>query len=330
MNQQTIKHFLKCLGIHQTKSTVKFVQASCPLAFAKHRSGKDSRPSFGVAIEDNGRSFYYCFGCNSSGSLDDLLVELLHLSHSYPQPNDMHLAAAFDLLSDEPSYYYKDLDQPDAKPMVVPWPEWWLSSFRQAGLVPMARHYLVARGIGPKLISEFDIRYDTMRDAVCFPLRAGSGELAGMRGRYLIPKADGTRYHDYDYQGKRNSNLFWFNAYRIDWSKPVVVVEGVFDAVAVYRWYRNVISGLSAGLSVERISELASALEIICFFDYDEAGKNAYEKVAKYISDSTVVRTVDWPQVVGDTDEKWDASRLPSSAVATLLEPLVSLDEQFE
>lgn len=303
----------------------KFVQANCPFAYAKHRSGKDNRPSFGIAIEDQGRSFYNCFSCGSAGSLDDLLVELLHLSHSHPQIADMNLAAAFDLLEGEPVYYFQTWEE-NPKQAVEPWPEWWLQSFRPALSSPTAREYLLSRKVSVKLMSEFDVRYDTMRNAVGFPFRTSTGELAGMRGRYINPKADGTRYHDYDYKGGRNGHLVWFNAQRLDWSAPVVVTEGAFDTVAVYRWYRNVTSSLSATMSAERISELANAIEVVCCFDPDEAGNLAFQKVMKYIGNSTVVRRVIWPYGFDYVNEKWDASSLPIPELGVMLKQFVNLD----
>lgn len=240
----------------------------------------------------------------------------------------MDLAAAFALLDSEPVYYWQDVDGDDQpeQMVVTPWPEWWLTSFKPALMVPSARDYLTGRGVSPALMQAFDIRYDSARHAVCFPVRNRDGELCGMRGRFIVPRNE-RRYHDYDYKGQRNTHLLWFNEDRLDWSRTVVVCEGAFDAVAIYRWYRNVTSGLSATMSLSKISELANAVEVVCCFDPDEAGRLAYQKVRKVLSPGTVVRSVTWPEEIDYASAKWDASKLDMDILGHMLSTVIKLDE---
>jgi 5S rRNA maturation endonuclease (ribonuclease M5) len=144
--------------------------------------------------------------------------------------------------------------------------------------------------------------------------------LAGMRGRFIKPVED-FRYYDFDYQGHSNTNLTLFNENRIDWDKPLVLVEGGFDTMAVFRWYGNVASPQSASMSIERIKRLSLAPEVLCFFDNDKAGQLITDKIRKHIGNETIVKQIFYP---GSTQEK-DASDLPSPLLASVLSDYVEI-----
>ncbi len=71
MNEETIKHFMMALGV--LPSTIKVVgdsvMGSCPYAPYFHGGGKDTKPSFGIKINDIGKSLFHCFSCGASGTL---------------------------------------------------------------------------------------------------------------------------------------------------------------------------------------------------------------------------------------------------------------------
>lgn len=300
---------MKLIGAKNITKTGQWVKASCPLAFARHASGKDSNPSFGIRIEPTGQSICNCFACNVKGGLSTLLTELLYELRKGNGPK-LKLAEAFKLVEEENDAGY--FEQGDWNPQVkdekqvVEWPEDWLSSFKLAMSVPRAYEFLFKRGVTSKLAAELELRYDSVGDMVGFPIRTAEGKLAGMRGRLIVTAGD-FRYYDYKWKGVSNTGLIWLGEHKVDMGKPVVVVEGPFDYAAIVPVYRNVLANLSTGLSERKARRLATAVEVLSFFDNDLAGELAEKELRKHVGKVTVVRKVHYPSK--DVKDPGDMSR---------------------
>lgn len=297
MTEEKIFALLDLVGAKHAVKTGQWVKASCPLAWVRHEKGTDSNPSFGIKIEATGKSICNCFACNVKGELSTLLTELLFEIHKGNGPK-LKLAEAFKLVEQENEAGY--FDHGDWHPghkderQVVLWPESWLASFHPAVNVPRAMKFLHSRGIHVKLAKELDLRYDSAGDMVGFPMRTAEGKLAGMRGRLIEPAGD-FRYYDYRWKGVSNTGLVWLGEDKADLAKPVVVVEGPFDYAAVFPVYRHVLANLSTGLSERKARRLATAVEVLVFFDNDKAGDLAGIELRKHIGKATVLRWVKYP-----------------------------------
>jgi len=280
MNADRIIHFLKLVGIPEPHDAGKWVRGSCPFAWSRHKGGKDDNPSFGVHVEDVGVSRFNCWSCNTKGTLDALLAELLHDKQAHGKlPKNIRLADAYAFLEDENSKGFipadewaEVLDNEDTE--FFPWPEWYLEEFPSA-LTPGPGLFYLRKGrkqpVSDAMIGRWDLRIDPEHGRVCTPFRTFEGELAGMRGRSLENK----HYHDYKYNEHSNAGLVWYGEHLVDRSRPVVLCEGAFDAINVSRVYRNVMANLSTGLTSTKIEALRYFPRVVVFFDNDMAGAKA-------------------------------------------------------
>jgi len=325
MNLEKAQQFLAALGVQETKLHPHgdWLQAPCPLAPWKHSKGTDSRPSFGINIAPHDKSGFNCFSCATHGSLGDLLMEVDSFLKEQPGLGSSHidLPRAFEILESELEDGIVPL--PDWSTMTIkgltvmePWPEWWLESFQPVHAWPEALTYLQGRGISPQLAAEFDARYDYSRQAVAFPIRDREGQLVGMRGRMLNPKGH-LRYFDYTYNEINNSNLMCFNEHRINPLLPVILVEGMFDVMAVYPFYKNVISPLTVSMGYAKLRRLEIYNEIECFFDNDQAGVRAAEIIQEHFGGRSIVRVLKYPKGCPYKDP----SELPREVLWDILNP---------
>lgn len=274
MNQEGVEEFLSALGATHTHVDGGWVQCSCPMAFARHKHGHDSNPSFGVNIVDDGKSGYNCFACGLRGrDLGDLLVEAAHYARMYDHKG-FDLAKARQIVEQEDDIGYMPHEWGDASDtkLFEPWPEWYLDDFKGAWLNADCRAYLRGRGIGAELCTKLDLRFDSKKDRVCFPVRNRDGFLSGLRGRSIHTK----RYHDYVWNGINNTSITLYGEAWLDPLKPVVVVEGPFDLAAVYAHYTNVCAIFMATLNARKMKTLQCAVGMLAMTDSDLAGEQVY------------------------------------------------------
>lgn len=311
MDSQTAVALLQALGAKQIQKSSEWVRSSCVLAKWTHAKGSDSHPSFGIKLGT--KSHYYCFACQKHGSPMDLVLELMHLNKDKEVPLD--LVTAFQLADEpEPEGYTPVEDwkaTPDVKPMIL-WDEEWLKSFPLAWETAKGKAYLESRKVTKQIALELEIRYDASKDTICFPVRNRDGQLIGMRGRFLHESTN--RFHDYAWQGHRNHHL-WLNAHRVDLLEPVLVVESSFDLARCFRHYQNVTAPLAAGISAESVSWLKSAISITLFFDNDQGGTLAADKMIKYLGKFIPVTVLEYPE--GTEGE--DPGSLPEAVLTDML-----------
>lgn len=328
MNQQNIEALFEVLGVHNATLKGEWVRGSCPLAFARHRGGKDRDPSFAIRHNPTGRSGYNCFSCNLHGkSLDGLLMELLH-ELKKPNAPQIDLAKAYALIEEENAQGYSDSNWTGKVNVMLsnyePWPDWFLHGLKPVIEVPRATAYLNGRGVTPKTAAALEVCYDAQRDMVCFPMRDSNLHLGGLRGRAIKDDdEEGLRYYDYRHQGHSNTGHLWMGESHINYLKPVVIVEGMFDYATVYRVYRNVMANLTTGLSVPKLKKLESAVEVLELFDNDVAGRMAALNLKSELK--TLVRTVEY-----DTDADTDPSKIGLKRVAKMLSKYVKLDNLID
>ena len=289
MNRESILAFLKCLGAKRVTVHGKWVSCSCLLAPWTHDSGKDSNPSSAIQIKDGGESFFHCFTCDK-GKLSDLLFKLQHFK---ADPQTYRIADAWELVSAEGAgsiaIKIKEWGQKDEEVEVeIPYPEQWLATFKPAWSVGFAREYLEARGVSEELCKFYDIRCDFSMQTVCFPIRNFKGELVSLRGRFTHPDAS-PPYHVYKYLDVYN-RLPWLGESWVDFNKPVVMVESVFDAISVSRVYKNVVAPLSVGISKEKALRMQAASYIVTLFDQGTGGDKARKIIGKHFKSALLIQ----------------------------------------
>ena len=269
MKQELAHKFITALGLERVKNNGEWVSASCPLSPWTHTHGSDRNPSF--AINFKGEGYFNCFSCESGD-----LYELLRLLKKYGA--DVDYKSALDALNQynegdiEVVFKMKGNDEDQI------WNDSYLDNFHLASLNEKAFSYLVSRKVGRSLIDNFEIMWDARMQSVCFPIRNIAGLLTGMRGRLLTG-----RYHDYDNGKNQRNPLVWYGEDKVDFNLPVLMVEGVFDFMAVYPHYNNVVSPLSVGIGKEKALRMKNAHVIYTLFDNDMGGDKGRRQIDKYL-----------------------------------------------
>jgi hypothetical protein len=319
VTEENIRRLLACLGVSTGGPHGEWYRASCPLAFHRHRGGKDLNPSFGVHIDPKGRSGYLCYSCQiRSRDLADLLVDLsFALKTPAHPPPPMNLQLALEIISSEDMIGYSPTDWSAhvAEQEFEEFPLWWLDSFPSVFKFPEAAAYLNSRAVPTTLWSDLELRYDVSRKMVCFPYFNTGGRLAGMRGRAIM--TSNYPHHEYSWNSYNNSKLVLYGENRIDWMKPVVIVEGEFDYCRVLQVYPNVVANLTATLSERKLVTLEMAVSIIGFWDSDEAGRTAAKRMEQRFG--IVYSDVTYPP--HPEEEKLDPGKLSLSLIGKMLEP---------
>ena len=293
MNKNSIAQFLVNLGgtISASQNRKGYVLSTCPLAPYTHESGVDNHPSFAVSVKERGESRYNCFSCQNHGSLSDLVFKLKRFDPTneagYKFKDSLQLIAQE--LDDIQVGNLPDFEDHVVDPdKIVYFPEETLETYKRAVHVPLAMEYLTGRGLSESTVDFFDLRYDTHKHTVCFPIRDTSGKLCGFHGRYINPPPESSKYHAYKWKAKVNK-IVWLGEQWVDPELPVVLVESVFDLAAVYPVYPNVMCSLSAGIGAGKLKRIKAFLEVFTFYDNDKGGDMAREAITKHLEYSAIV-----------------------------------------
>lgn len=259
-----------------------WVHASCPLAKYRHEKGVDNNPSFGVvynsAEANKLEGHAHCFSCGYSGDVR----EIASLLYAYGDLGAEELGHVMSLMEEVKtgslplSLTAHHADDPfvDAT---------WLQSFPPVGPeFPAAMEYLESRGIPREVYKHFDVRFDPQRYRVSFPIYDRAQRCRGLIGRTLIPNPEGPRYFYYPYPtitGNAPRGFTWYNEHALDLSKPVVVVEGIFDAMKVWSAYQNVTASLSISFRTPGMGWHTGVNRWASMFDVGEGGKRGRERL---------------------------------------------------
>lgn len=291
-NEEAITVALENLGAAVGDTKRGYVHASCPLAKHRHEHGVDHNPSFGVVydsgIAKKSEGHAHCFSCGYSGSVREIAA----LLYAYQ-----------DIDADTYADTIKTLDQITTQPQPLsigqqnladPFPDQeWMSSFPP--LTPKfadAWQYMSSRGIGPDQIKEFDVRFDMMRYRVVFPIYDRSKRARGVIGRSLINSDDTPRYLYYPYptlKGEAPKGFTWYNEDKLDTTKPVLVVEGIFDCLSAVRAYPNTVAALSIGFRTPAMGWHKDVKRWVSMFDTGAGGDRGRERLQKTMGKSAKV-----------------------------------------
>lgn len=274
-NEEAIAAVLEQCGSALGETKRGWVHASCPLAKYRHEKGVDNNPSFGVVYNSaeagKQEGHAHCFSCRYSGDLRDIVAQLYAQGALTAAELETCMATLEEVktgsLPLSLSAHHADDPFPDQ--------DWLISFPRVTKQHTVAFEYLNNRGIPPRLIKRFDIRFDPQRYRVCFPLHDRAQRFRGLIGRTLIPNPEGPRYFYYPYKGNAPRGFTWFNENSLDFSKPVVVVEGIFDALKVYQVYPNVTASLSIAFRTPGLAWQKSVMRWISMFDVGKGGQLA-------------------------------------------------------
>jgi 5S rRNA maturation endonuclease (ribonuclease M5) len=287
MKASHIVRFLKMLGVSNIEVGDEWVKASCPLAYWNHRKadgtpGTDSRPSFGVAVGK--KSHYNCFACGP-GHLQTLLTALMYnTGKDYDKEQDF-------LFKHEGSNFgeYEDGVE-DAEPgevlSVLP-----TVLLKRYSPIHTNFTFCKKRHISEESIKRFHLRYDPTRGRFILPIFDGKNQLVGIRGRATnettLPK-----YLEYSEVSPNRSSPkahgIWFGQqFPPPKNKKLILVEGEIDAIRLWQVTKRdgIWASMGASISREQLKTLEGIRNnpIILFYDNDEAGHKATNKILSHL-----------------------------------------------
>ena len=268
MVYEQIIAFMRCFGQNTSGNSSKWVRFPCPFAPFYHANGTDEHPSFGIEIT-LGASRYYCFSCQKRGSLIEL-VDYLRSLYNEEIKNFNFVEAAAMAMYDGALFISMDLldRHTSTEFTTIPWPDNYLEEF----VYDPSFWYLQVRGIDEVVSRKFNFLVDYNQKRIGVPIYDYQKRLTGFHGRAYNDNP--LKYYMYEYEGIRNPHIF-LGEHWVNYDKPVVVAESVFDAAKIAHVYKNVITPLTASITYKRLDRIKEAITIITAFDNDEAGSKA-------------------------------------------------------
>lgn len=229
MDEPSLRHVLRQLGIQVANKSGKWLEFSCPFAEFTHGSGKDNRPSAGAVIDLQKPSNYKCHSCKKHGRISSLVRSLeFYREETYPG-----LSLEADLA--DASVAIGDFEYTEEEPEMLQPP---LNEAAYGNLYGVAyddadaRAYLKKRGISQQTAKFLELGFDPGEERVIFPVRHTDGRLYGFTGRSILKPDEYPTHYNYpkvrDYQDLPKKMLLLGADLVQDDGLPIFVVEGLF------------------------------------------------------------------------------------------------------
>jgi DNA primase len=163
--------------------------------------------------------------------------------------------------------------------------------------------YLMERGLSPETIATFGLGYcgkGLQRGHVVIPIHNSDGHLVAYAGRWPGEPEDGKGKYKFPEGFKKSIELFnYHRAIAADHEKPLVVVEGFFDAMKLHQaGYERVVAIMGSSLSdaqEELLTRYCATPDerLILFFDGNEAGQKGQADALARLAKRLFVRAVE-------------------------------------
>lgn len=319
MREEAVKRFLAALGVphsaltkRQGRGNLIWINCVCVTAKWTHSAGIDTHPSFGITVSEDRNSVYCCFGCSPDPrNLEKLLHNIFIMSGEYPKEAAKILALnevvngaiETELSIMMPDLWTVDTNYDQYKPSAEPLPPTVLNLFpilqKAKGITANnARLYLDGRDIPEWVFNMFGVRFDLHRKAVVFPLTDNKGHIYMLRERATDAKkmwtvSEKVTKIEIDYPLLTECGA-WFGLHLVDWSKPVMLVEGAEDALKVAAMgHLNVIASCTSSVTDAQLTALCASVYLLGY-DKDNAGALAHNKIIKKLRNKAALFELDW------------------------------------
>ncbi|KGP00285.1 hypothetical protein JT27_18315 [Alcaligenes faecalis] len=300
MERGQIKEVLRDVfgGRHPFKDLGDWISLTCPLAQWKHEKGSDTRPSFGISVNENDTSVVNCFTCGTKKPFHAFLREYADLS-------GRDLDAIINEVEKDEFLGPTTLEGWDAiKAANMAELDMPIDEGTYMDIYPSAENhpYLRSRGISNRTVQALELRYDPgdysqdKEPRILFPVRGIDGLLYGFSGR-ATRKSAILKVKDY-YGLKKGNNVLGAHLGISDSRDFVLVVEGLVD-------YANSWECGYPGCAVmhSSMTEAQSRIfqeigkKIYSFYDDDAAGDKGQIAMTKMLYPYLPIMHTTYPEV---------------------------------
>lgn len=306
MDRADIHLFIKAMnGVNApVDDHAKWVNTTCPLAFALHEKGADHSPSFGISI-DSMSSRVHCFTCGSKGTLPNLVRKLSRLSNrSYPKLEEYVEAEEIGGITPE----WSEEDAEDNSASIVS--DDTIYMYDLAG----EHDYLIGRDISAEVADRLGLRVDTTEDTIdgreriLFPvytLQNSEIKLAGFTGR----ATDNEKVLKVkDYHGLVKTEALLGIEHIKDEHEFIIVVEGLFAYARLSAYGLPVVAIMGSNMSTGQARMLLElGKPVYLMFDADKAGDKAVNQTIELLDGYLPIYLPEYP----DWAEGLDPDNIP-------------------
>ena len=248
------------------------VKASCPFGHV------DKTPSF---IWNGEEHYFHCFSCGKNYGILDLLIDK-------EKNTSKAISKLFQMADIDYKFQIKEDNDDFFEGYCFPPEE---TNTDRAKV----EEYCLKRGISKQTLDDMGIKQDK-RGNVVFELRDLDNRLLSIKYRpsRKVKKGEAKMwwYQEKDTHGntKRSVAPALFNMNKIDFTKPLLITEGYFDALSCYEaGYKNVVS-IYGGAEDDNWIQfnfdfLEQFQEIILWYDNDKAGKTGLDKAVSRLGE---------------------------------------------
>lgn len=280
----------------ETKVINGWVSMRCPLAQWTHTTGRDSRASAGISIQENNTSVFNCMTCKTKVPLQGLIKKFAEFTGE-------DLDELIDELEDEAYLGPRSLakwgerqDHNEDDPPVLN-TELMLDLYDSAA----GHRYLRKRGITADIAEKLQLKVDPRDPAdgeerILFPAFNPEGELIGFSGRATNPRA---LLKVRDYGGFRKAKAL-LGAHLITQENPdkIIVVEGLFDYANAWQQGYPAVAVMHSTLTAYQARLLKNfSKPTYLFYDNDDAGMSGVDIAGKQLVRYMPVMKVRYPEV---------------------------------
>lgn len=339
------------LGAPDRTSTANWLNYSCPFAPWRHASKRDKTASFGIKVDADKHSHYWCFGCKSKGQFEQLAFDLGQLRQKDYREIATNIRRVelvgpvwaprkWDDVIEENWHETSKVSQ-----IAYPDPDTEFQYRSAAG-----HSYLRDRGVSFAAAVALGLRYDPFQRRILFPVRDQSGRFAGFSGRRIDPPAhrdaDGTPFERNgdpylkvrDYFGLAKQRFFCgehtigmrfstggirrrgigrvANEKTATNAIRIIIVEGLFDYAFLWTLgYKSIIAILGSNLTPFKVEKLINwHRPVVLFMDNDKAGWECAEQCKSLLLGKIPVLEVAYP----DGYDNADPASLPAGVIHTM------------
>jgi 5S rRNA maturation endonuclease (ribonuclease M5) len=263
----------------------------------------ETNPSWGIHVDPP--HVFGCFTCGEKGTLYRLLVHFGVSKAKAKQLADVEEDSQLKL----PSF---DKDQPWKPHKIVQ------SEFYPYRPTITMFSYLARRGVSAQVVTEADCAFDKKQQRILFPWYADK-TIVGVTGRSIDPKE---QVKTLPYFGTKKGDWLYLPSRKIDPSKPLILVEGEIDALAVKSAGFDNVAALGFGTYTKHQTDLtlnSGCRDVVLFFDQDDTGFALNRIADERLNGSLYIHSCDYTTIRRQYTDKLDPAALHRSELKKII-----------